>query len=456
MIFVGDGLRHVDSDSEHIITGIHGLKERLRYGKADLLFAFLARGANAPLAFAANIIIARVLGLVRYGIYATLLSAALVVSGLAVYGTGPVLTREIAAQPQQARPAMVAAISRWAFALIGRLSLAGIVLLGGWLTFGPGAPPSQGWERVATVSIIPLAAGLIVISSILAGFSQVAKSVVIGNVWKNGVLLCGATVLLFVNLHRITDVLWLQAASTAFALCLGIYWIRRAVQVPGICPTVPVIIPDLGGRENIHRTWRRSAGHFFSMSAAILIVGRLDVVIVNGVAGPTQAGLFGAATRLAQIAGIGGLAWLGWLEPRISRYVHLQHGMAAVDTLRAGLIGSVGMTTVIVAVSWIMAPTLVSLFGHGFEGAVTPFRWLLMGYLIWAPAVPYYVLLTMSGHESITARLIWAQAILTLTASFPLVYYFGALGGAWAWVAGMSLVTPLIIIMGLREGRHEA
>ena len=74
----------------------------------------LARGAGIPLAFAANLLIARLLGPEKFGLYITMLSVALVGGGLAAYGLGPVLTREISAVNRTQQPERIRSLGSWA------------------------------------------------------------------------------------------------------------------------------------------------------------------------------------------------------------------------------------------------------------------------------------------------------------------------------------------------------
>jgi len=417
-------------------------------GAADLLLTGMAYGASAPLAFAANILIARLLGPQGFGTYITFLSAALVMGGVAAYGVGPVLTREISGSPIDQRRAIVLAMARWALSLTGVLSLAAIVVLLVWLIFVPSELSNSWPERIAAAGIIPTFVWASMVSGILGGLSLVAKSQVIGNTLKNGLLLLGAGLLLFSGMHQAVDALWLQIIVSVLAASVGAFWVWRAIShdVDHIPPTVEA--PEALDARSRHGTWRRAAGHFFAMTMAMLILGRIDVVIVNALSGPFQAGIFGAAARLAQIAAIAGLVWVAWLQPRVSKLFRSGQKVALRKVLKLGLIGAVGMTGALILVGWFLAPWIMALMGAGFEGAVAPFRWLLLGYLAWAVSIPFYVALGMTGLESILSKILWGQLAITLAASFPLVHFYGAIGCAWAWASGLVVGSVCIISAG--------
>lgn len=412
-------------------------------GRWDLVLSMLARGSGAPLAFAANVLIARLLGPAKFGSYMTLLSVGLIAGGIAAFGVGPVLTREIPKAPREGRPRIVVVTGFWAFGLTSRLSLVAIVASVVWLTFVPGVGLGQWLAKLAVLGIIPAYAWSTAIAGTLAGLAQVAKSQAIANILKNGMLLLGVIVLYAVSAATVSRLLFVQVVSILLACGIGVHWIVKSIgnEWPlGKAP--PPIDPDA------RHAWQRSARHFLLMSLTWLFLGRFDVIIVNALSGTTQAGYFGAAARTAQIANIGTLVWLAWLQPRVSEAAHFGRWHALNRLVRGGLFGAVSVAGVLIAASWFAAPSLMRLMGPGFQAAVAPFRWLLFGYLIWAAGTPFYAFLSMANHEVLLSRILWMQLLFTFLASFPLVLEFGALGAAAAWSGGMVFTGVCIMAFG--------
>ena len=406
----------------------------------------LARGAGIPLAFAANLLIARLLGPEKFGLYMTLLSVALVGGGLAAYGLGPVLTREISAVNRAQQPEAIRSLGIWALRFFAILSVAVMLLTLAWLAFGPGAPASTWPERIGAVSIIPLVGASTIIAGVLSGLSHVARSQAVGMIWKNGGLLIGVALLLALGADRSLYVLLMQTASFGLAVIVAVHWVRRfspeSTGFRGFWFKSP-IEPERA------RMLRRTARHFLTISLTWLLLGRLDVVIVNALAGATQAGYFGVAARLGQFGAMAGLVWGVWLQPRISARYHSGHNGGLGRLLSLGLLGTTTMTAVLVIAGWFGAPQLMKLMGPGFSEAIMPFRWLLLGYLPWAASVPFFAYLTMSGREKQVSWILWFQVILTLAASVPLVTSFGALGGAWAWSGGTGIASLIMVAVGI-------
>lgn len=425
---------------------LHAGKKR---GAKELSLSLFANGSGAPLAFLANLVLARLLGPDAYGNYMAILSAGLVAGGVAVFGTGTLLTREIAASTPDEQFKAAQLIGGWALkftTILTFLILLGLLL---WLIVGAAGAPITNWpERIAISGLVWVSVWVVLVAGILGGLGQVAKSQFIVYFLKNGLLLLGAIVVSLYNIGAtVSTVLGLQVLAYSGAALMGVWWIYNSRRTVG---------DKHHFRDHDHldpsqnsRGWLRSSRHFFVGSAATMLLARLDVLIVNGIGGVTAAGLFAAGARLGQIGIIVGTVWSAWLQPRMAYQVRKGDIDAVLRTLRIGLAGTLSMTGVSFLVGWVFAPWLMSLLGPGFSEAVQPFRWILIGCFLWSPSVPFYVFLNMSGHEMVVARIRWVQLGATVALSFPLVKSFGALGGAWAWAAGMGVTSAITIIIGI-------
>jgi len=420
----------------------------------DLFRSLAMRGLGVPLAFAANLLIARLLGPAEYGAYLVLLSTGLLAGGVAVFGVNRVLTREIAKSVPASQALTLRMVYRWGLRFTAVTSLLAMVVVLLWLTAGLGVP-KVGWvERVLTALVVPTSLVSILAAGVLLGLGSTPGSQALDNVIKNGALLLGVLCLYALAWPAgAGEVLGIQVIAFSLAGVIGALWVRRLrnqLPVDG-ASALPVEASDVE-----HATWRRSAGHFFAGSAAVLLLGRLDIVLVNALGGETVAGLFGAAIRLAQVAGVAGMVLMAWLQPRFARAVAEQKDGRIRHLVWRGMLASFGLTAAVVLIGWLLAFELMELMGAGFEQAVWPFRWLLLSYLAWGLAVPGYALLAMSGHEAMIARVSWAQFFGTVGLTFYLVPSFGALGGAWAYGAGMFGASGTILMLTRRHPAYSS
>lgn len=411
----------------------------------DFLGALAARGTAALAAFGANILLARLLGPGAYGRYMTILSAALVSAGIAAYGVGPLLTREIAGSQPVDRLRVLSGAFRWSGLLVFRVAIAMVLILCAWLMFGPAAPANDWGTRAGAMSIVPLAAGATLVGAALAGQSRVAKGESTHNLIKNIVLVSGVLAFYFFGIKNVTGIIWLQAAGLFLAFVVGIMWVAHAEGM-WIRKFLGRVLRG-GWPESglIRRRWSRSARNFFVITSATLLLGRLDVILVNALSRQYEAGIYAAAVRVGQVAAIIGMVWVAWLQPRVAGALRRTRRRELSKVLAGAWAGVFVMTCGVAIVGWLLAPRFGSALGNGYAAVVAPLRLLLIGYVAWSIGVPAYVLLGMSRHEGLLARAIWLQVVVTLAATAALTPAYGAMGAIEARVLGFALATSAFL-----------
>lgn len=416
----------------------------LSAGLGDLVLSVGTRALGAPLALLANLLVARLLGPGQYGAYLSLLSAGLLGGSVVIFGANRVCTREIAMAPKDRQLEAMKSVVSWSATFAGRITIIVGAALVVWLWLGFGLAPSSWLERLFVVLLAPLSAGALLLASVHLGFGNTVGSQTLEPVAKNGALL-GAVALMAATSGtvRIGAVLAAQSCAYLFAVFVGLLWLRRIARRLEPIPGAGRSYDDMQ-RPPSWKAWRQSAAYFFVGSAAVMALGRLDVVLVNGLSGSTAAGLFGAANRLIQIAMLGGLVLMGWLQPRIGEAITGGNLIVVRRTLLWGALASVVLTLVPVAICWWLAPWLMGLMGAGFAGAVLPFRLLLLGMAFWGLGFPVgYAFLSVSGRERLLARITWLQLLVTVTLVVVFARGHGAVGGAFGYACGVALTSVL-------------
>ncbi|MCD6576838.1 MAG: oligosaccharide flippase family protein [Anaerolineaceae bacterium] len=411
---------------------------------SNFIFILGIRAIGIPLAFIANLLIARLMGPAEYGIYLTLLSAGLLAGGFANFGTSTVLVREIAKQTHEKQRDTFRNVTHWTLRFTIITGLISTLLLLTWMLLEIGTPKSDYFSRILTGLLIPVSLGSTLITGLLLGLGSVARSQALVNVIKNGVLLVSVLILYALSLpYNVSSLLAIQVIAFAVAIIVGIAWLYRLIGHLPKCATVKSIAVD----QNVKRSWRRSAKHFFAGSVAVILINKLDVLLVNALGGETAAGLFGVAMRLGQFAGVGGLVLMSFLRPRFALAVAEQQTLRITQLTRYGMLLSCAMAITSLLVGWLAAPWIMQMLGTGFYKAILPFRWILLAYFVWSLAVPGYAFLSMSGNEASLALISWMQLLISVVLTVILVPHLGALGGAWAFAAGMIIASVAVLIL---------
>jgi O-antigen/teichoic acid export membrane protein len=163
-----------------------------------------------------------------------------------------------------------------------------------------------------------------------------------------------------------------------------------------------------------------------------IAMDRADVLVLGALSGPTDAGVYSAAGRVASLVGFGLAAVNAWAAPMFSeRHARGEHGRLQ-DLVRASSRMIFLFTLPVTLAVWILGPFLLGLFGTGFEHAYRSLVILTLGQLVAALVGPVGFLLPMTGSEGLAARILAGSAALNLALNFALVPILGMEGAAIA------------------------
>ena len=402
------------------------------------------QAAGAVLALAVNVLLGRMLGAAEYGHYMMLLSGTLILGGLAARGSDQLLTRELAAGAAD-NAEWRHVLKRWAVkrTAIG-VALAGLVYLI-WLFI------SETSRSVGYLSPTALAGVLLIILSVICalavgalnGFAASMRSQSLVVV-KNIVILVSLSVSWWFlgRIHAAWMALWLQVGGYAIAFVVGWHWFRTVAASPLGSNTAVAV----AGSPPTKR-WSSASHHFLMIGIAGLLVNRLDVVLVSGLAGNQTAGIYVAGARLAQVALMVAFAVNVVLNPRISSAWAQKDHAAVRRLLRSGLMFTVPVAVIEVVVVAVFGRDIVALFGPAYAQSAMPLFWVTLAYALWTVAAPGFALLAMTGSEKMVAGLSWLVVIANVAAILVLVPLQGASGAGLAMTVGYALALLALIIL---------
>lgn len=166
------------------------------------------------------------------------------------------------------------------------------------------------------------------------------------------------------------------------------------------------------------------------------LVYQLDKLLLGGLAGTRQVGVYGVAAAPAELLRIPVYS--------LSQYTMLDAARRSVtrsDVFRRAL-GWTALTAAVVPVGWLLAPALINLlYGPAYADAVELFRVLLVAQVLLVPHLICSRALVGSGATwSASATGIVGIAAITLL-SIALVPTYGAVGAAFACVGAYSLLS---------------
>lgn len=411
------------------------LRSRLARGAAG---AFTINVVGTGLAFLAQLVLARVLGVESYGIYAYVGAWVAVLGMLATLGFQTGILRFVSAYSAREEWGLVRGVTRYAerrVALAGlTMALAGSVIV---LSLFDRMPSELAHTFLVSFAMIPALALLHLRGALLRTFGRVTAALAPNHVVRQFFILLGAA-LLGLGLADVGAPLAMAVTLAATLLSLGLasMVLRRAR---------PRALAHARIAEE-RAVWRAAAAFLILMASAHILMRRADVLMLGWFADTTAAGIYTVASRITEPVSFVLNAINIIFAPTISALY------ARGD--RAKLQAFVTMTAWWAAVSalavalpvFILAEPLLRLFGEAFVGGADALRILLVGQLINAAAGSVGNLMTMTGLERQAAFIILAATVGNIVLNAALIPAFGMEGAAIAsalttatWNLGMAV-----------------
>lgn len=398
--------------------------------------AFLLRGAGAGLAFVFNVVIARLLGAQGAGLYFLALSLTMIASVIARRGLDGAMLRFIAAAAATDATARINAVFRIGMlrAFIGSVtaSIALIALanpIANHIFNDPSLAPALRWVSPAIISFSVMS----LLAECLKGLRLVAASMLV-----SGVIYPIAGIALaypMITAFGAAGAAMTYSLATAIAAAYGLVKWRSAMRgqapAPDLAPTdLPAADPtqataaDSFDPDELTRS-ARPLWVSTLITRAILPWAPLLLLGLWGSA--TDTGIFGAASRLANLMTFFLVAVNTVLAPRFAALYHHKDldqlaRIARKFSLLITAASAPALLLMIFANGFVM-----SLFGPEFRAGGTALAILALGQAVNAVTGPVGNLLIMSGYErdlrtsSVVGVVVMALAALILMPSAPLI-----------------------------------
>lgn len=383
-------------------------------------------GAGAVLSFALALIIGRGWGQTGLGVYTAALAWMTPLSLLTEAGLGMLFVRDLARQPDHIAAYTQAAIRQ-------RL------LIGGFLAFAMMLFAPLITDDTLTQSGIRLSAPLIVILPLYATFTAILR--VQGRMTLVAALNIGMLVVQVV----LTAILWQQAAPldtillvntlTSAGQCAAAAWLtREAYTVRYSVRKRSFVSESSSSPINLKTLTRR--GLPFAIAAVIAALQmRLIVIVLEQHSTTAEVGVYAAAFKGIEIARLLALAVFDALFPVLSSLAHdrarVQRMFAAMCAILTGgaVVGSLLLS--------ILAPALIPmLYGEAFGAAVPVLQILVWGMPLLVLRQSRILYGYALGAETRVNVLMLIGVIGQAVAALVLIPQAGAVGAAWAFVAG--------------------
>ncbi len=392
-----------------------------------------AEVAGRALSLLTSFLIAVGLGVEGFGVYAAVSGLAVILAELGELGLQGTAQRALVAGQFRRRDMVRAKL-----ALTAGLVLAAPLLVWGIRALFPALWPlvPDAWQ--ASFQAVTRGVGLLVpfvFYFALAGWSEflgVALRARGRRGQEAGVILClrasnlAAVALVLARGGGLAGVAWAHVFSTILPVALGALLLRRAADAADA--------PARSISDVLRVSWPLAVN-----GGLALLSLRIELLVVFGLRGAREAGLFGAALKFVESLNAVPAAIAGGAMPALTR-----EGLRGAGLVRGRTASTVALLAVPGALGLgLLAPGLAAFLGPGYEQAAQPLR-------ILAPALVALFMNTVLLHALIAVGR--AEALPRLTAirvsvaallAFALVPRFGVAGAAFGFLASELLLGAL-------------
>jgi O-antigen/teichoic acid export membrane protein len=392
--------------------------------------ALVIRVANAGLAYAAQVVLARLMHQFEYGVFAYTWVWFMVFSAIATAGFGDSPIRFIPQLREHGEEAHVRGFLRFAPAAILVASIAAAALV---LAALPFTDTWIGHAYVLPLALMTLCIPFACLQALLEAVGRVygwtVPALLPVYILRHGLLLVFMVVAVLAGFEA-------TAASGFVCLALTLV-VSTAYQASAIMIRLRRVVPA-GPRAYRPREWLRGSAPFSVLYASAHFSSFADVLVLSFFVSPAEIAVYFAATRIIQVVYIVPYAAMVGTAHLFSA-VHARGDRAELNRLCR----HVSLTTFVVSMAAVAAVILtgrflLDMFGEGFDGGYLCLAILAIAVVARAAAGPAEDILNATGHGSLSASTYLLTVLVSIPLNVALVIPFGIVGAAWASSIALS------------------
>ena len=226
----------------------------------------------------------------------------------------------------------------------------------------------------------------------------------------------------------LTGVAWAHVVSTVPPVLLGAFLAQRAYA--GAVPTAAA----QGIRDVLRVSWPLAVNGGLALMSL-----RIELLVIFGLRGPREAGLFGAALKFVESMNAVPAAITGGAMPALTR-----EGMRGAGLVRGRTASTVALLAVPGALGLaLLAPGLAGFLGPGYEEAALPLRILAPAMVaLFMNTVLLHALIAVGRAEALP-RLTAVRVAAAVALALLLVPRFGVAGAAFGFLGSELLLGAL-------------
>lgn len=389
------------------------------------------------------ILLARILPLKELGLFALVMSWILVLVVPSMVGTRQFLQREIAVAKSREQWARAKSLLRWSTLTVIVISFLISIAASCWVLI---SMPSDNPDRFAFLiglMLIPFLALLQLWQAQLRGWGAIlagqVPGIVIQRLLFGTLLLAGLAFFASIGMNASVALL-MQFAAVSVALGVTAFLKFRYLRVPHVAASKPEIWK-----------WLRFSSRFTLLSGLLILNSQIGILMIGAMLGKAETGLFSIAVKGADLLTVAFAAAGLALAPRMAAFYHEDQQeklqLMIIRTYRV-----VALVTLPVFLLFVITGNVfLNIFGSAFVAAWPALVILSSGQFLHVLSGPMGTMLSMAGHERVTAVGVAVSVVVTVVANIVLIPLMGINGAALGGALGMITLSAILVFLCYRR-----
>ena len=389
------------------------------------LVSFFIQGTGAGLIFFSEILLARVLGVTQYGLFATVMAWSQVLVLVALVGNNHLLLRFVPTYLGRGEWSLLRGIQRYSsrismFVALGVLSTAALLLASMSVQFSSEVRSAF----LIGLAALPFAALSLQRQAFLRGLHRVAAALAPELILRPLLLMALVVALAFLAHAE-------MSAAAALALngvaVFAAFAVGRLLQQRAMPTAARQAAPEERHAERI-----RIGVPLFLITGIQLLIVRLDIILLGAMAGHEAAGYYAPASRVADLV-VFALASANVIVGPLVAGLYARNDVAGLQKVLATLAKGVLLFTIpLVFFITFFGLEILGLFGDEYRAAYVPLLILTCGQVVNAVSGPVDFVMAMTGQQVRMLQILALSAVLNVALNLLLIPPFGLVGAAIA------------------------
>ena len=408
--------------------------ERVTRGGVTSFFIY---GAGIGLTYCSQLLIARMVGVHAYGVYAYAYAWMVVLAYMSALGFDVALLRFVPAYEAVRNWPLLCGVIQYGQRRAGAVSLA-VALIGVCaVRLGDEAQPLRDTLLIG-LWLVPVWALLWIRCSVVRAFGGVALALAPDRVVRDGLLVVLIGVATF-------GLGWTLDAPTIMTATLITSLVGLALASLGMRRMRPSVVTDVAPEYDA-AIWRRTAVPLVIIGAAEPLLNRTGVILLGWFGQTKDAGIYSLVFNIAFVVALPRIAINTLFAPTISSLFARKDQAMLQALVTTAASWTLAASACIAFVLFVLAEPFLGWFGPGYDAGVPALRILLIAQVVAAGAGSQMHVMIMTGHERGAALLLVSHTVVNAALSVWLIGLLGTNGAAMAtgailvvWNAAMGL-----------------